>query len=69
MFKVRRWARVLTVYEPRAMKEDVSFIEFDCIECQVQVIISSKIYQAYGPKCEDCIDLVDRHTLKQGHIQ
>lgn len=51
------------------INQDVSFIEFDCIECGVQVIISSKIYQAYGPKCEDCIDLVDRHTLKQGHIQ
>lgn len=37
------------------MKEDVNFIEFDCIECQVQAIIPSKIYQEYGPYCEDCV--------------
>lgn len=51
------------------ISQDMNFIEFDCIECQVQVIIPSKIYQAYGPKCEDCIDLVDRHILKHGKVQ
>lgn len=38
-------------------------IEFECVECGMESLLDSRLYQRHGPMCRDCIESLKQYLI------